>query len=182
MVWEGEAMPAPPDANKAVFFGMQAVDGLDQFIKVENINDETLVSFSFTDSPLPFVLGPLADFTGRPHLPSMGVAAGRPVAVVRTIEQATGGIESVQGDIVQAHVVEGGPVHMAVRHIGPAEPAELPHSPFLVIEDDSARERHVTVAGENMTIAAALDKIGEAANCNIFQQGNNVVVDWCGAQ
>ena len=172
-------------------FGMQGADGaLNQMMRVTGTGSDTQVSFNFTDAALPFVLSPLANMLGG-QLP---LPAGQ--AVVRTVVRTGDTVTETQGNVAIAapagiaqFELEDGAVpgagdqpRLIIRHIqsdgAPAAP-ELPVSPNLIIEDDSAHERRVTVQGQNLSVSDAIAEIAKAANCNIFRDGDQIVIDYC---
>lgn len=50
----------------------------------------------------------------------------------------------------------------------------------LVVEDNAANEIIISVHGDQLNMEESLDLIAEASGCNIFQDGESIVVDWCG--
>jgi len=130
-----------------------AMQPTDHYLRASRNGDDTAVSFRFTDSNLTLVLSPLADLLAAPAT-SVGAAAG-----------------GAAPQVVQALRVTGAAT---------GAPA-IPVSANLVIEDESARERKVSVSGENVSLAAAIALIAEASDCNIFRDGTTLVVDYCAA-
>ena len=79
--------------------------------------------------------------------------------------------------VVRAFRTEGGAqVDTVAAHLDIAQPANL------VVEDDSAKTRKVSVELTDMTLADALDEIAAASGCNIFKDADNIVVDYCKPQ
>lgn len=211
MKWEGHASfdsadpasVASPGESYSTAFGMRSVNGVDQFMKVERHNDETVVTFSFTDAALPVVLGPLADMLANPApalalagVPGQQIAIRRldgpppgmhatgaggdvmftaPVGAVQTFE-----FKAENGEVIHGTAAE--PVQFAFVRAGAPDSSGFPISPNVVLEADNARERQVTVSGENMSLDDAISAIAAAANCNVFKDDKTIVVDWCGAQ
>jgi hypothetical protein len=131
-----------------------ALQPSDQYLRASRSGDDTEVSFRFTDSDLTFVLSPLADLLAAPVVPATAAASG------------------AAPQVVQALRVSGA--------AGAA--AAVPLSASLVIEDESARERKVSVSGEHVSLAAAIALIAKASDCNIFRDGTTLVVDYCAAR
>jgi hypothetical protein len=172
-----------------VTMGMNGPDGnVDQFIKVEGLDGDMLIAFSFTDTPLPVILTPLADMmNGAPHPPTPADLAQLRTAMEENADtvygfvldegagiDAAGGVATwVPGEEAQAFVLNGSATQAAF--ITRAVPA----SDKLVLEDASASARQVTVSGENLTLQEALDLIAEESGCNIFRDGTKLVVDYC---
>ena len=141
--------------------GMAMVNSAgNQTLKMQRVNGNDSISFNFTDVPLPMVLAPLANMMNGP---AAGMAPPDPAA---------GG---PQRFIIKRQLPAGAPP------AGVTGAAAMPSSPNLVIEDEGARTRQVTVSGENLSLADAIAKIAEASKCNIFKDGNNIVVDFCPA-
>ena len=62
------------------------------------------------------------------------------------------------------------------------KPTFVPVSSKLVLEDASAKTRHVTVSGDNLSVEEAIAKIADASGCNIFRDKDTIVVDYCKPQ
>lgn len=181
-----------PAGEPHMVFGVQGADGTNQMLKVTHNGTDMQVSFNFTDAALPMVLGPLANMLGAPPLAPEGEAIVR--KVIRTgagtadgqgnvVLAAPAGVTQFElGDEVAAGAGNGEPqrVIRRVQTAGAAAAIALPPSPNLVIEDEAARERQVTVQGENLSLADAIAAIAKASNCNIFKDGEQIVVDYCG--
>lgn len=174
----------------------------DQFMKVERRNGNESISFSFTNAALPMVLSPLAESVGGPD-PALATGPGageaRHFLLIRKPEGEAG--VQIRTD---APPPQGGNTPIFEQRIdagagagdgdgagaGPqtrlrlegAGDGEFPVSSSLVIEDDGARTRQLTVSGENLTLEEAIDRIAEASKCNIFKDGKTIVVDYCEAQ
>lgn len=161
---------AIPQVGGVVSFGDEGATGVliaklrfvgDQFMNVSQQGDALQVSFSFTEATLPFALGPLANMLAGS--PPFAMGGGQGVAA------------ATPGRVMQFKLA-------APANGAPGAELDLPISPALIIEDESARERQVTVSGENLSLADAIAKIAEASNCNIFKDDKTIVVDYCEAQ
>jgi hypothetical protein len=52
-------------------------------------------------------------------------------------------------------------------------------SDSLVLEYPEAANKIVSVSGDNLTLDEAIELIAQESGCNIFQEGNHLVVDYC---
>jgi beta-lactamase regulating signal transducer with metallopeptidase domain len=131
------------------------------------------ISMSFTDAPLPNVLTWLLDFSGVPV-----TLAG--AAVVRALdEDADTTHELSTAELMEAVEAAGGAVNwekeMRVVNFRPRFVA----NDQLVLEYPGAANRLVSVTLTNLTLDQALDLVAEKSGCNIFQDGDRIVVDYC---
>ena len=166
------AVPAPGEGPQMVM-GMAGPGG-DQMMHAETINGATAISMKFDDAPLPMVLGALARLLVAPPMPALP-----PGADIQTVELALeDGTPAPGARIVRRLHAEGG---VAAKAAGEAH-FEIPQPANLVVEDDSAKARKVSVELTNATLADALDEIATASGCNIFKDADTIVVDYCKAQ
>lgn len=187
----GDATATAIAGEPRVVFGMQGADDANQMMKMTRSGDETLVSFNFNDAALPLVLGPLANMLGATPLSPQGKV------VMHQVIRSSGDVGEGQDNVVITVPADVTQFELddSTAGTGDAQPRrviklvhsdagdsgmELLQSPNLVIEDEAARERRVTVKGENLSLADAIGEIAKAANCNIFKDGEQIVVDYCG--
>ena len=144
---------------------------VDQFFKIEAVNDEQSISFSFIDAPLPTVLMPLVGFVSH-GMPGPG---NMDVAIVRALNEDAETVYAMPLDEVIEAVEDALDANVGVR----VRFAAAPHGDNLVLEYADAATRLVTVAGTGLTLDEAIDSIAAASGCNIFQDGDTIVVDYC---
>lgn len=127
----------------------------DQVLKVTIQNEEQQISFNFTDVSLAKILSPLAELSSQ-------------VAMAAELH-------------AQAAVTPGD--HQAVKIVALRKQhdgtVDMPISSNLKLEFAGAGERLVTVSGEKLSLSEALGAISAASECNIFEDGDTIVVDRC---
>lgn len=166
---EAAPMNAPEGGVHTMMrFGSAGPEGAsDQFMTVAGVDDDMKISFSFTDASLPMILSPLADMGRGPHLVPPGMLNGQATEVARAIA---------------ANDAAGAPTLgvFVARDAGtPQRDMMLPVAQNLVLEYPQAADRVLSVTGTDLTLEEALALVAEEAGCNIFQDGDKIVVDWC---
>ncbi|HWK55405.1 MAG TPA: M56 family metallopeptidase [Hyphomicrobiales bacterium] len=136
---------------------VRLVRGQDQFMNMDAVDGTWMLSLNFTDAPLPMVLKPIA------------------VQVFLSYEKNAGTevIESTSGHEVylKRGWREGDPIQYRYP---------LPRlSDSLVLEHPEAANKLVSVSGDNLTLDEAIALIAQESGCNIFEEGNHFVVDYC---
>lgn len=176
--------------------GVALLEG-DQYVRIEANNGKELVSFAFDGAPLPAVLMPLVGFVnqGMPGPDSMDVA------MVRALNESSDTVygmsplevmEKVKEEGGTASWVEDGHVvTFAATHVAPGTVTGIGTAGFqarfavgrlndkLVLEYPEAANKLVSVMVADATLQEALDAIAEASGCNIFRDGDTIVVDYC---
>lgn len=164
------AVPPPGAGTQPHFVGLHvAPQEGDQMMRVHIGNGEERVTLSFNDAPLSLALTPLAHLLTGPGMPPLPAGA----VMAETFELGADG-QAAPRPVVRALVRSGAGMQAAG--------VSMPTPANLVLEDDSAKARKVTVSITDMSLADALDAIAEASGCNIFKDGDNIVVDYCEAQ
>jgi hypothetical protein len=86
---------------------------------------------------------------------------------------------------------DGRVVTFAATRVGPGMPAGAgvgtfnthfvgqPSNDKLVLEYPGAADKLVSVTVTNLPLDEAIDAIAAASGCNIFQDGDTIVVDYC---
>jgi beta-lactamase regulating signal transducer with metallopeptidase domain len=174
--------------------------GPDQFVKIDSINGEEKISLSFTNSPLPVVLMPLVGHVYRlAH--HNGVPGNADFAITRALDESAEEIyDLTPEEVIEAVKVQGGAASWseegqimtfhATRVDPDAPPGSMgpvtahffaagPLNENLVLEYPEAANKLVSVTGTNLSIDEAIDLIAEQSGCNIFRDGDNIVVDYC---
>ena len=143
----------PPGARYNMVYQTNAAGGQDH-IKVENTNNDTRVSFKFSNAPLPMVLGPLANFRM--------LQVGQSAALAAKLMDRQGMEEVATAMAGKAEGMAKQVLEFRQMPSGSAGGAGLPVSPQLDLQVDAARTRQVTVSGNDMSLSDALDAIGKA--------------------
>ncbi len=180
----------------------------DQFMRADMLDGEMDISFQFTDVPLPAVLRPLVgmvihgDVAGMSGMAPVELAVlhvlddvsepvyGKPVEQILPAERlvevlkikAEGGTTSWEQDggvitVSAATSVQGTRAGIVDTRFVPTGPP----SDNLVLEYPEAADRivSVSISGENLTLDDAIELIAEQSGCNIFRDGDKIVVDFC---
>ena len=116
-----------------------------------------MLSLNFTGVPLPMVLKPIAIHVFLSYEKNAGTEV----------------IESPEGHEIYLKVGwrEGDPIQFK-------DP--VPRlSDSLVLEYPEAANKIVSVSGDNLTLDEAIELIAQESGCNIFEEGNHLVVDYC---
>lgn len=131
--------------------------GTNQFMNMDAVGGTAMLSLNFTDAPLPMLLTPIAQQLFLAYEQNAGTEV----------------IESTEGHEVYLKKGwrEGDPIQY--KHPIPRL------SDSLVLEEPEAANRIVSVSGDNLTLDEALELIARESGCNIFEEGNHLVVDYC---
>ncbi len=158
--------------------GVAALRGVgpdSEFMKAEMLNGEQQISFQFTDSPLPEVLLPLVGLVSIGGVGGMAGLSPEALAVIHAIDEgAETNYENPHEQIVEVINATGGTASLVQNRFSAG-----PRRDNLVLEFPEAANRLVSVTGENLTLNEAIDLIAEESGCNIFQDGDKIVVDYC---
>lgn len=152
---------AQPDAAQSVsdertVFRM-VLRGQDQFMNMVAVGGTEMLSLNLTDVPLPMVLEPIAQH----------------VFLIYEENAGTEVIESSEGHEIYLKPGwrEGDPIQYKYP---------VPRlSDSLVLEYPEAANKIVSVSGDNLSLVEAIEVIAKESGCNIFQEGNHLVVDYC---
>ncbi len=172
-----------------------------RFVRIDDTNGEAKLSFSFTDAPLPSVLMPLVLFVSHGmHAGAPGTIAHAAVPVRNEDAETMYGMSSEE--LIEKLKEEGGTASWAEEgrvmtfSAGPAPVLRAgppgagtgmftqhfvagPLTENLVLEYPEAANKIVSVSAENLSLDEAIDLIAEESNCNIFKDGDTIVVDYC---
>jgi beta-lactamase regulating signal transducer with metallopeptidase domain len=173
----------------------------DQFIRIDANNGEELISLSFNDVPLTTVLMPLVGFVSHRAMGIAGVPSYADTVMVHALDESA---EEIYGmapeEVVETVKAEGGTASWAedgrvmtfsATRVGPdGGPGSTgpfnralftagPPSENLVLEYPEAANKIVSVTVADATIEEAIAAIAGASGCNIFQDGETIVVDYC---
>jgi beta-lactamase regulating signal transducer with metallopeptidase domain len=150
--------------------GMAAQSGAgDQFFKIEAADGEQRISFTFSDAPLTAVLMPLVGFVSH-GMPGPG---DMDVAIVRALDEDAETIYGMAPDEVIEVLEEAniGTGSFQLRF------AAAPPSDNLLLEYAEAANKIVSATAVNVTLDEAIALVAEKSGCNIFQDGDSLVVD-----
>ncbi len=193
-----EVVQAVPGQRLDVFRVERAPGSADdQYVRIEAVGGEELISFAFDDAPLPAVLMPLVGFVVH----EVPVPGSMNVAMVRALGEDADAIYGMSPDEVMAKVkdlggtaswVEAGHVvTFSATRVAPGIPAGAGAGGFrasfavnglndkLVLEYPQAADQLVSVTVADVTLDEAIAAVAEASGCNIFQDGDTIVVDYC---
>lgn len=146
----------PREVRQMTFLRMM-VGGKEQTMTMDAVDGIAMLSLNFTDVPLPMVLNPIA----------------QQLFLIYEVNAGTEVIESPEGHEIYLNGAwrEGDPIQFK-------DP--VPRlSDSLVLEYPEAANRRFSVSGDNLTLDEAIELIARESGCNIYQEGNHLVVDSC---
>ena len=167
-----DALPAAAgdgrSMNAEVRHGIFAERTAGLYRRVDMVNGEEQISFSISDLPLPQAL------IFASEISRMMVD----VAVVRPLDGSAATTELSTAQLIEAMEAAGGAANWRRQNrVERLQPRFV--SDKIVLEDPDAATKLVTVAVTSLPIEAAIGAIAEASGCNIVQDGDTIVVDYC---
>lgn len=188
MIFADDRADLPPGAPRMTR-GIVMGGAGDQFVKIDMMDSEN-ISFAFHDAPLRAVLIPLAGILADPGAPPPLGIGGRPLQPgdadaqgvgmppqvlthVRRIDGAPEGLAEDMPGAPRVFLAQGGGEAGTIARAVPALHDRV------VFEYPDAADRLVTVSANDVTLRDALELIAAASGCNIFRDGDTIVVDYC---